>query len=173
MKASAFIAAMEADGCHEVGGPRYCMQLYALCESVQARRALEIGLGWGYSGRAFAASMSQREPSVLTSIDPAPARKDYEYDDAANWRIVQDFSESARFDGNIDLLYLDGDPRSVSRDFDRFYRHLLPGGIVIIDGYGHNDGDTVKAVDSLRRSFPFTVLPYSPDWAHAVHRKVV
>lgn len=171
MRVSEFMAAMEIDGCAEVGGPRYCLQLYALCESVSARRALEIGLGWGYSGRAFAASMSQREPSLLTSVDPVPARKAYDYSDACTWRVVKAESGTCQFSSELDLLYLDGDPRSLRADFEKFYPLVRTGGLVIIDGYGHMDSHSSQTVDNLRQVYPFIILPYSKDWAHAVHRK--
>lgn len=171
MKVGEFMQAMETDGCLEVAGPRYCLNLYALAESVQARRILEVGLGWGYSGRTFCASMSQREPSALTSIDPEPPRKEWSYNDACIWRKVQDYAESYTFDGMVDLLYIDGDPKLVRTFFDRLCKHVVPGGLIVIDGYGHNDSHTMKAVNELSVTHPFMLFPYSKDWAHAVHRK--
>jgi len=161
--------------CAEVMGNQYALSLYTLAESVRAKDILEIGAGWGWSARAFAASLENRPGGQLTSIDPYPARIHAENRKAVTstgigWQIIEGSSANAPIESEFDLIYIDGNPYMAHADFLRFYPKLRPGGLVVMDGYGGQVGPT-EAVDSLSSSYHFTILPYEASYSHAIHSK--
>jgi len=161
--------------CTEVCGNQYALSLYTLTESVRAKDVLEVGMGWGWSSRAFAMSLENRTDTRLVSIDREPARVHAEnkhavQDTGIQWDVLEGNSADVEVDGQFDLIYIDANPYMAHADFLRFYPKLRPGGFIVMDGYGGQIGPT-EAVDSLRESYPFTPLSYHPGYAHAVHQK--
>jgi hypothetical protein len=159
--------------CAETGGATYGLLLYALAESVRARRVLEIGAGWGHSGAAFAQSLRHRLPSTLISVDPHPERLRKDCADsiassAVTWDVVGSTSAAVDIAGPFDLIYIDGDPSQARADFDKFAPMLRPGGLLIMDGYGGQPGPT-DAVDALADSARFAIIPYHNAYSFAVH----
>jgi len=164
--------------CQEVAGPQYSLSLYTLAESVKAKSILEVGMGWGWSGRAFALSLENRPPAKLTSIDIVPERVKREnrravIDAGIEWNIIAEDSSEVEIDEEFDLIYIDANPNMAHADFLKFYPHLRPGGLMIMDGYGWQLGPT-EAVDSLSPQYPFVSIPYGNSASsHAVYRKPV
>ena len=161
--------------CTEVCGTQYALSLYTLAESARATSILEIGMGWGWSARAFALSLENRLPSKLTSVDTVPQRIKGENRKVVlatgiDWDIINEDSAKAEIEGPFDILYIDGNPNMAQADFLRFYPAVRPGGFIIMDSYGGQLGPT-EAVDSLTPQYPFTPIPYKDVYAHAVHRK--
>ncbi len=164
--------------CLEVRSPQYALSLYTLAESVKAKSILEVGMGWGWSSRAFALSLENRPPSKLTSIDIVPERIKREnrkavVDSKIDWDIIAESSADVEIDCEFDLIYIDANPEMAHADFLKFYPRLKPGGFIIMDGYGGQVGPT-EAVDSLSSQYPFVSIPYDAlkeIYSHAVHRK--
>lgn len=165
------------DGCNETLGEQYGLALYTMAESVQAKDILEIGAGWGWSALAFSLSLENREGSRLISVDIEPQRIHSKNHMAIiksgiDWTILNESSASVEVEGKFDLIYIDGDPYIAQGDFLRFYPKLRPGGLMVLDGYGCQVGPT-EAVDSLKSSYDFTMLPYMAKACHAIHRKPI
>lgn len=163
----------ELSDCAETGGQTYGLLLYALAESVRARRILEIGAGWGHSGSAFAESMKNRLPSTLISVDPncGRMRKDCAAiigGSGITWDFLTEPSAKTDIAGPFDLVYIDGDPRNAKADFDKFAPMVRPGGLLVMDGYGGQPGPT-EAVDKLRATHPFVILQYHDVYSFAIH----
>ncbi len=161
--------------CTEVVSSQYALSLYTLAESIKAKSILEVGMGWGWSSRAFALSLENRSPSKLTSIDKSPDRIRREnrkavLDAKIDWEIIAGDSAEVDIEDEFDLIYIDANPDMAHADFLRFYPKLSPGGMIVIDGYGGQVGPT-EAVDNLSGQYPFFPLPYKDVYAHAVHRK--
>jgi predicted O-methyltransferase YrrM len=161
--------------CKEVTGQQYALSLYTLAESVRAKDVLEIGAGWGWSSRAFALSLENRQCSRLVSIDKHPARihrvnRVATKGTGIDWDIIEGDSAKIMPPGEFDLIYIDGNPYMAHADFLRFYPKLRPGGLMVMDGYEGQVGPT-EAVDSLAAQYPFVSLPYHPHYSHAIHRK--
>lgn len=164
---------MDFGDCTEVGGQQYALNLYTLAESVQAKRVLEIGAGWGWSSRAFALSLANHGGSLI-SIDPHPERIKPENRgriDALGiqWDIRKERSGDNPIVGMVDLLYIDGDPRNAGSDFVRYYETVRSGGYIVMDGYGGQPGPT-EFVDGRSCFFP---LRYSDIFSHAIYCKVM
>src|SRR3990172_202934 len=157
----------------EVGGDTYSLLLYALCESAQAKRVLEIGTGWGYSTATFCRSLAQRGGSIV-SIDPHDRMRSENATAIRNSKVechlIKERSADASVKGEFDLLYIDGDPTQAQADFERFAGKIRPGGLIIMDGYGGQPGPT-DAVDALSARRSFVTLPYHSAYSFSVHRK--
>lgn len=160
--------------CDEVGGQQYALNLYTLAESIKAMTVLEIGAGWGWSGRAFALSLSKRHGKLI-SIDPRPERIKSENRrrievSGASWDIRKERSADRPCNDRIDLLYIDGDPREAASDFIKYSENVRAGGLIILDGFGGQPGPT-EFVESCEMNFLH--LPYNDTYCHAVYRKSV
>ena len=166
-------------GAYEAGGDQYSKTLYLLADSIDAETVLEIGAGWGHSAAAFAASMSKRKDCKIISVDLQPDRlisacREFVATSGVYWSIIAEDSAKVHIEDDIDLLYIDGDPFESRSDFDRFYPRVIPGGMVILDGYYVQGGPT-ETVNDLQATHPFGIIPYSEDgiYCMAVHRKPV
>lgn len=170
MKPAAYFAWLEEHPPTEVNGVQYCLSLYSLCEGVRAKSVLEIGQGWGWSSTALCASVSERGGKVV-SLDPVDRmRPECREFVAGSHESIPLSSFEYEPQGMFDLIYMDGDPRldTIQQDYARYYEHLSPGGLLIVDGYFGQGGPTDFWKDC---GLEFVPLQYSEYYAHAVHRK--
>lgn len=150
-------------------GMVYCGNLYNLAESVNAKRILEIGFGWGFSAMTFLASLSNRVGGQLVSVDPKPQVSTMQICKAAeelgvNYEFVQEKSRLYQPLDQYDLVYIDGDPYQARMDYERFEPFVRHGGLIVMDGYPDQKHPKM-AVESLGRFVPHW---YSDTNAHAV-----
>lgn len=173
MRLSEYARWLSEHPCDEVGGTLYCLNLYALAESVKARNVLEIGTGWGCSTAAFAASLSKRN-GTITSVDShdrvEPKCRALINGTSVTVNFVLSRFEDYAHTSTVDVLYVDTDwtQESIESCRDKYYDLLNPGGLFIVDGVFGQPGPTAFMRDSRLRFMP---LSYSDDYAHAVHRK--
>jgi predicted O-methyltransferase YrrM len=172
MRLSEYARWAEKNGCRHVTGPRYCLNLYSFSESVQAKRILEIGTGWGFSTTALAASVGQRDGSIVT-IDNED-RLDGEClkllgRSGAEVQHIRSRFQDYTPDGLFDLIYCDVEwtAECMRECHNLFYGFLRPGGLYVVDGMFGQPGVT-QFVDERSAFLP---LHYSESYAHAVHRK--
>lgn len=151
-------------------GQQYALNLYTLAEAAKARVILEVGAGWGWSGRAFAQSLRKRD-GMLISLDPVDRvheenRLAIEGTGIA-WARVAKKSGEFKVGRQIDLLYVDGNPDNVAEDVAKYYGSLRDGGLVVVDGCGGQSGPT----DFVSKADGYGLIPYSDTYSHGVHRK--
>lgn len=166
------------DECTEVGGREYVRQLYALAKG--AKRIAEIGLGWGYSARAFMQALTDNGGGELVSIDPLDGlpdgvnvREKHPAPAGVTWtHLKQPSHRVPNLAASVDLLYIDGDPRYCLDDATRFYKDIRPGGLLVIDSGGWTNGPlpAIARLESL--GFAMTRHPYSGDLFFAVHQRI-
>lgn len=175
MRLSEYAHWLEKHPCLEVGGPQYCLNLYTLAESVQAKIVLEIGTGWGCSTTAFAASLSQRPGSYIVTLDQSDrmepkCRRLLEKIGVPVHSVRSTLQDYACPEPLVDIVYvdLDGSRESVDMTYESFHRLLPIGGLFVIDGVFGQVGPTGFVRDS---GLPFTCLQYATDYAHGVYRR--
>ncbi len=172
MKASEYMAWLEGQDPKHVAGRQYCLNLYALAESIKATRILEFGTGWGWSGTAFSASVSNRSGSVV-SVDSKdrmddPCRDFLEGVDC--FRAERSNTAEVALEGPFDLVYLDADPAidAMIEDYKKTWPLLRPGGLLVVDGMFGQHGPSVFW---NKVGLSCTPIQYSDGYAHGVHRK--
>lgn len=168
------------DDCKDVGGHDYVRFLYKLATAGNAKRIGEIGLGWCYSGRTFCLALEANGGGELVSIDPLDglpldshsALQHIEKPPAGvTWTWIPKISHDVDTIGPVDILYIDGDPRFPFDDAMRFYGDIEPGGLLILDGIGSQDGPNI-AVDKMKAlGLDCEIHQYSEHYSFAVHRK--
>lgn len=176
-----FIEWLDTDDCKDVGGRDYVRLLHRLATTCRAKRIAEIGIGWCYSGRAFCHALAENGGGALISIDPIDGLPLDSHSalahlqappDGVSWTWVPKISHDVDSLGEpVDLLYIDGDPRFPFDDAMRFYGDIKPGGLLIIDGIGPQDGSNVAMAKFKSLGLNAEVTAYSDKYSVLVHRK--
>lgn len=138
----------------KLGGAGDLRLLYFTCEALEARRALETGVAYGWSSLAILASLAKRERSLLTSIDmPYPKLGNERWvgtavpeDLRSCWRLIR---QPDRYgicraielhNDALDVCHYDSDKSYYGRKWGHrvLWNALRPGGIFISDDIQDN-----------------------------------
>jgi predicted O-methyltransferase YrrM len=138
----------------KLGGAGDLRLLYFSCEALEARRALETGVAYGWSSLAVLASIAKREPSLLTSVDmPYPKLDNESWVGIAvpealttHWRLLRQpdrygiLKAIELHDGALDVCHYDSDKSYYGRKwaYPLLWDALRPGGIFISDDIQDN-----------------------------------
>jgi predicted O-methyltransferase YrrM len=114
--------------------------LHQLALSIGAKKIVEVGTSYGFSGLFWGAALS-RTGGVLHTID-ADARKfkmlSEVFQKAGLRDIIVSHHGDARFvleaiEGPIDIAFIDADKFSTQTYFDLLWQKIRPGGMVLTD----------------------------------------
>jgi predicted O-methyltransferase YrrM len=141
-------------------GPLVGRMLEWLARLVAAKRILELGSGFGYSGLWFCRALPQDGEIVLTDFDKRNlkmARKNFRragYDHLATFKQGDALKLLQEMEGPFDIIFNDIDKEFYPRVIEPVYDRLRPGGLFITDnslGYGSVTVlDEVEAAPAIR-----------------------
>lgn len=142
------------EGCPvRMGGAGDLGLIWQLAEHVEARRAIETGVAYGWSSLAILLSLRKRQNSVLVSTDmPYPCKNSDRYVGCAVppelkqiWRVIRRPDREAlpialSILPEIDICHYDSDKSYEGRmwAYPRLWRALRPGGVLISDDISDN-----------------------------------
>lgn len=151
----AFAKAQEAACPTKMGGPGAINLIYSVCEALDAKRAIETGVAYGWSSLALLLSLSKRGGHRLISIDmPYPKLNNEPYVGCvvpetvrSGWTIVREpdvtgLKKALAELPQIDVCHYDSDKSYSGRMFayPKLWRALRPGGVLISDDVNDNTG---------------------------------
>ena len=120
-------------------GPQVGRLLLVLARSVEARRVLELGSGFGYSAYWFCHAVGAEGEVILTegsaerAADAARFLREGGLLDRAKIEVGDALEIAERMDGPFDVVFNDVDKHDYPLSFERA-RHLIrPGGLFISD----------------------------------------
>lgn len=137
----------------KMGGSGNIDLIYELTEWIKATKAIETGIGYGWSSLAFLFSIKKRKNSLLCSTDRPYPRRDNEpyvgivvpFELRKYWRIIPYSDRKAlpralKIYPEIDICHYDSDKSVRGRLFaySRLWNALRLGGILISDDIGDN-----------------------------------
>lgn len=114
-----------------------CLEL--LTRAIGAKRVIELGSGFGFSGYWFARAVGETGEVVLTDGDPdnEAKAKDYlsraELWDRCSFMVGDALTSMASLDGEFDIVYCDIDKGDYPEAFAAAAERLRPGGMYICD----------------------------------------
>jgi predicted O-methyltransferase YrrM len=137
-------------------GPQVGRLLYVLARTIDARRVVELGSGFGYSAYWFARAVGPAGQVVLTEGSAERAAEAVEYlergglSDRVRVEVGDALELADRLEGEFDIVFNDIDKEQYPLVPDRAAGLLRPGGLLISDNmlwYG-----TVLDPDSQQES---------------------
>lgn len=120
-------------------GPMVGRTLFVLAQSVQAKRVLELGSGYGYSAYWFAKAMGKDGLVLCTDGDPSNAERAQEYFRRGKIASRMEFHVGDAlkfldsFEGPFDIIFNDVDKHLYPRVFRKAVPKLRKGGLLISD----------------------------------------
>ena len=120
-------------------GPLVGRMIALLAQSIGAKRILELGSGYGYSGYWFARALPTDGELILTEKDPANSARAQEYFRRARVRgrvqfLVGDAFEALdRLPGDFDVIFNDVDKTQYPTAFHKAIPRLRQGGYFMSD----------------------------------------
>lgn len=154
------------------GAMRYAMLLWTLCESIAAKTIIEVGIGLtSMSGVTFVHSLGWRGGGSLLSIDIDPQKPQLQYQELANdkgvnWQRIYGDSLAVTLPTDLmaDVVYVDGDhdDEHALTDSRLLWRHLRPGGYLLIDDYPGNEGVVNAGTQLASEGLSFLFMPHDP-----------
>ena len=147
-------------------GPQVGRLLLLLARTLEARRVLELGSGFGYSAFWFAHAVGAEGEVVLTegSAERAAEAAGYMREagllDRTRIEVGDALEIAGRLDGPFDVVFNDVDKHQYPLAFDRARPLLRPGGLFISDnmlwqgkvlGAGADDASTRGVLELTRR----------------------
>lgn len=120
-------------------GPLVGRTLYVLAQSIQAKRVLELGSGYGYSAYWFAKAISKEGTVVCTDGEPLNAERAKEYfrrgkmTQKVDFRVGDALKIIDDLDGTFDIIFNDLDKHQYPKAFRKALPRLRKGGLLISD----------------------------------------
>ena len=156
-------------------GPQVGLLLHILATAMGARRVLELGSGFGYSGLWFAKALPADGELILSDFEAGNKSLAEEFFAEAGFEVSMNFQVGDaldiidRQDGEFDVIFNDIDKELYPQTIGPVYQKLRTGGLFVTDNslwYGkvaHDDPDeTTRAVlnfnDGLKNHPGFHVL---------------
>ena len=138
-----------------MGGAGNIDLIYNLCEHIQAKKAVETGVAYGWSSLSILLSLEKRNDALLISTDLPYAKMNNEDFVGcvvpqrlhSKWKLVRDPDRVALETvlseiGTLDLCHYDSDKSYAGRMFayPKIWKALRKGGILISDDIQDNIG---------------------------------
>lgn len=126
-------------------GPQVGLMLELLARAVGARRIVELGSGFGYSGLWFARALPEDGEIILTDFDEKNLNMAREHFRGAGFEHLAAFQKGDALDllmtmeGRFDIIFNDVDKELYPSVIEPAYEKLRVGGLFITDnslGYG-------------------------------------
>ena len=151
----AFAKAQEAACPTKMGGPGAMDLIYSVCEALDAKRAIETGVAYGWSSLALLLSLSKRGGHRLISVDmPYPKLNNEPYVGCvvpermrSGWTILREpdvtgLKKALTELPQIDVCHYDSDKSYSGRMFayPKLWQALRAGGVLISDDINDNTG---------------------------------
>jgi len=143
-------------------GPQVGRLLHILVRATGARRILELGSGFGYSGLWMALALAEDGEIVLTDSETRNEVEARNFFKSAGLVSVMRFEVGdgrdvlARTQGSVDMVFNDLDKEQYPEVVDRVAEILRPGGLFISDNtlwYGRVASSTQDVATRAVRSF--------------------
>ena len=132
--------------------------LYHLALTTGARRIVEVGTSYGFSGLFWAAALTRTE-GTLHTIDISEKKYDasraYFQRAGVGDRVVNHLGDAAevlpKIEGIVDIGFIDGSDKLACRTyFDLLWPKLRPGGSILADNTGTHPGEMSDYVAYVR-----------------------
>ncbi|MBS1920201.1 MAG: class I SAM-dependent methyltransferase [Bacteroidetes bacterium] len=151
----AFAKSKEEASPVKMGGAGNIDLIYNLCEHIQAKKAVETGVAYGWSSLSILLSLEKRNDTLLISTDLPYAKMNNEDFVGcvvpqrlhSKWKLVRDPDRVALDTvlseiGTLDLCHYDSDKSYAGRMFayPKIWKALRKGGILISDDIQDNIG---------------------------------
>lgn len=136
--------------------------LFALVKNLRPKRVLEIGYHSGGSAHLILTALDGS--GSLVSIDPDPKEFPDELLQWENFRLVVGSSPEDIPDEPIDLAWIDGNHNAARPDLDGVWRHLVPGGHVLL--HDINYPPVKEAISSFLADNPEASYVQVSKWKH-------
>ncbi len=120
-------------------GPQVGRMMHLLTRSINAKRVLELGSGYGYSGIWFARAVGADGIVVMTEGDAENSKRARQYFDRAGLTSRAKFLVGNAFDlvaselGPFDIIFCDVDKEDYPRVLDVVRPRLRIGGLFLCD----------------------------------------
>ncbi len=120
-------------------GPLVGRTLFVLAQSVQAKRILELGSGYGYSAYWFAKAIGKDGTVVCTDSDPENVARAKEYFQRGkmaprlDFRLGNALKTIDTLDGQFDVIFNDLDKHQYPKALRKALPRLRKGGLLISD----------------------------------------
>ena len=120
-------------------GPLVGRMISLLAQSIGAKRILELGSGYGYSGYWFARALPADGELILTEKDPANSARSQEYfrrgrvGGRVRFLVGDAFEALERLPGDFDLIFNDVDKTQYPTAFHKAIPRLRQGGYFMSD----------------------------------------
>ncbi len=120
-------------------GPQVGRLMHLLARSIHAKRVLELGSGYGYSGIWFARAVGAEGIVVMTEGDAENSKRARQYFDRAGLTSRAKFLVGNAFDlvaselGPFDIIFCDVDKEDYPRVLDVVRPRLRIGGLFLCD----------------------------------------
>jgi caffeoyl-CoA O-methyltransferase len=133
---------MEAEGAERgfpIVGRHVGVTLELLARSIGARRVVELGSGFGYSGYWFSRAVGSAGELYLTDGDPENERKAMDYlsraglADPVRYAVGDAVASLAELAGVFDVVYCDIDKEGYPEAWREARERIRPGGLYLCD----------------------------------------
>jgi predicted O-methyltransferase YrrM len=130
---------LAAERSFPIVGPQVGSLLYTLSLSIEARRVIELGSGFGYSAYWFACAVGSEGEVVLTEGSPERAEEAAAFlerggfADRVRIEVGDAFEIADRIPGEFDIVFNDVDKDQYPRVIEAASSLLRPGGLLISD----------------------------------------
>ena len=120
-------------------GPLVGRLLYVLAQTVQAKRILELGSGFGYSAYWFAKAIGKDGEIICTETDPNNIQRAEEYlrrgksSKKVRFLVGNAMELIDQVDGQFDIIFNDIDKHQYPKAFRKAVPRLRKGGLLISD----------------------------------------
>jgi caffeoyl-CoA O-methyltransferase len=120
-------------------GPLVGRTLFLLAKTIQAKRVLELGSGYGYSAYWFAKAIGKDGTVICSDSDPLNAERAKEYfrrgklASKIDFRIGDALKIIDDLDGTFDIIFNDLDKHQYPKAFRKALPKLRKGGMLISD----------------------------------------
>ena len=141
--------------------------LEALARSVGARRIMELGSGYGYSGYWHARAVGPGGEVHLTDGDPENERKAADYlgraglADRISFHVGDAVTEMEKLDGAFDVVFCDIDKDGYPAAWKAASERVRPGGLYVCDNVLWYGRVAVEDPDDARPHYTEAVLEHN------------